>query len=481
MRRLAAILWLFPAFALAQLPFNEALENAVIMSSSAAPAWTPANLGSALVAWYDAGDAASITESGGAVSQWNDKSGHGYHLTQATGGKKPTYSATGFMGKGGIVFNGTSTTMATGLTAVPLGTDTVSVFAMAQMDTQETPRAARLVGFQGNGDGTDTTGPQSASLILLSGAADAITGYRSGFKSATGLSSGGFGVPNPSNFYRIGSVWDGTNHTTYLNGTAQTPVASTGNFASPGRLRIGSDPGESSFWKASLKEIVVLNRAPTSDERTLLDAYLQSSWTRELTVEGDSIAYGIIDTGAAVGYAYIALPNLSPRANLHNVAISGSRLHTNPEDVVYRTSNVDGQIPATGKVAGKRYIFYIAIGANDCEALDNNGQQTAWIAALESYCLARRAAGFDAIAVANILPRSDLSSDHNINRAFVNPMIATMCTNNGFTLVDFAGNPTIGPDGAEENTTYYYPDKVHLNAAGHVVAETIFRAAINGL
>ena len=40
--------------------------------------------------WYDASDSDTITESGGAVSQWDDKSGNGIHLTQGTGSDQPT-------------------------------------------------------------------------------------------------------------------------------------------------------------------------------------------------------------------------------------------------------------------------------------------------------------------------------------------------------------------------------------------------------
>jgi hypothetical protein len=57
--------------------------------ASSVSAWSPLDL-SGLVAWYDASNAASITSSGGAVSQLADLSGNGYHLTQATAGAKPT-------------------------------------------------------------------------------------------------------------------------------------------------------------------------------------------------------------------------------------------------------------------------------------------------------------------------------------------------------------------------------------------------------
>lgn len=57
--------------------------------------WTPASLGSALGLWLDAADASTITLNGSTVSQWNDKSGRGFDLTQPTAANQPTYSATG--------------------------------------------------------------------------------------------------------------------------------------------------------------------------------------------------------------------------------------------------------------------------------------------------------------------------------------------------------------------------------------------------
>lgn len=51
--------------------------------------WTPASLPS-LAGWWDASDTATITASGGATSQWNDKSGNARHFTQGTGSAQPT-------------------------------------------------------------------------------------------------------------------------------------------------------------------------------------------------------------------------------------------------------------------------------------------------------------------------------------------------------------------------------------------------------
>lgn len=49
--------------------------------------------------WLDASDTATITQSGGAVSQWTDKSANAYTFTQATAAYKPTTAANTQNGK----------------------------------------------------------------------------------------------------------------------------------------------------------------------------------------------------------------------------------------------------------------------------------------------------------------------------------------------------------------------------------------------
>jgi hypothetical protein len=73
--------------------------------------WTPALISTAL--WLDAADASTITESGGAVSQWNDKSGNGRNARQATAGNRPTYTSAVLNGKNVVSFNGSTQWFAT--------------------------------------------------------------------------------------------------------------------------------------------------------------------------------------------------------------------------------------------------------------------------------------------------------------------------------------------------------------------------------
>ena len=66
--------------------------------------WTPSQITTAL--WLDGADASTITESGGAVSQWDYKSGNARNATQATPANQPTRTLNGLNGKTVLTFNG---------------------------------------------------------------------------------------------------------------------------------------------------------------------------------------------------------------------------------------------------------------------------------------------------------------------------------------------------------------------------------------
>lgn len=57
-------------------------------------------------AWYDASDTSTITQSGGAVSQWNDKSGNGRNVTQSTAAAQPGTGAITQNGLNVLTFDG---------------------------------------------------------------------------------------------------------------------------------------------------------------------------------------------------------------------------------------------------------------------------------------------------------------------------------------------------------------------------------------
>jgi hypothetical protein len=76
--------------------------------------WTPSLISTAL--WLDANDSSTITESGGAITTWADKSGNGRN---ATADGNPTYSATGMStSKPAVQLDGTGDAFVSSITGI---------------------------------------------------------------------------------------------------------------------------------------------------------------------------------------------------------------------------------------------------------------------------------------------------------------------------------------------------------------------------
>jgi len=74
--------------------------------------WNPGMIQAAL--WLDAADASTITKSGGAVSQWNDKSGGAYNFAQSSSTLRPLYASETLGGKNVVTFDGIDDNMNAG-------------------------------------------------------------------------------------------------------------------------------------------------------------------------------------------------------------------------------------------------------------------------------------------------------------------------------------------------------------------------------
>jgi hypothetical protein len=74
-----------------------------IWPAVAGPLWTPANITTEL--WLDAADTPTVKVSAGAVYEWEDKSGNGFHAVQNTTSLRPLLSANSVNGLDSITFN----------------------------------------------------------------------------------------------------------------------------------------------------------------------------------------------------------------------------------------------------------------------------------------------------------------------------------------------------------------------------------------
>ena len=94
--------------------------------------WTPDKITTAL--WLDAADSSTITESGGAVSQWADKSGNGRDATQATGSAQPALTSDAINSLDALTFDGSNDRL--DISNPPInGTTPRSIFAVVRPHT----------------------------------------------------------------------------------------------------------------------------------------------------------------------------------------------------------------------------------------------------------------------------------------------------------------------------------------------------------
>lgn len=114
--------------------------------------WTPSEISTSV--WLDADDAATITDSGGAVSQWDDKSGGGFHFTQGTASKQPTTGSSTIGGKNAINFAGLLDWM--GASAQPWGASVSDGFIIMLHKTSD----PLVSGCEFNMGGTSTQSEQ---------------------------------------------------------------------------------------------------------------------------------------------------------------------------------------------------------------------------------------------------------------------------------------------------------------------------------
>ncbi len=223
-----------------------------------------------LVAFHDSTDSSSITETGSLVSQWNDKSGNGNHLT-ATGSERPTLVASGINGAQSIEFNGTSNEM-TWSSALISGTHTIIIVFESEIESSEgtligqfaAGQAGRLLYVTNQDDGGLTSAGQFNAFV--NGVTDGAGG--SGLLDSFSISatktifssvSSGLGNSEGFKIYKDGVEQDsGTLNSIYTGGNTT----------------IGNAPGITFFFDGQISKIAIWDVALTDAERTDAENFL---------------------------------------------------------------------------------------------------------------------------------------------------------------------------------------------------------------
>lgn len=238
------------------------LTSVAAMGSGGGGAFTPLSLGSKLMAYYDT-KLSTITGTTH-VSQINDLSGNGYHLTDSGfSGSGPALNATGFgASKPSIDVSGaTARLIASGAS---LGGTSFWCATIATVDTSGSGDAA-LAGISDSG--------QSGDLLCFyqSGTSTNIYTFR-----RSGLDSGPLSVTNVTRF-RAYTRFNGTDNVLTIDGSSASAVANTAAFDATVSLSMGALPDNSLQWKGKVGVLLFGKGVLTGGEESSLDTWL-AAW-----------------------------------------------------------------------------------------------------------------------------------------------------------------------------------------------------------
>lgn len=218
--------------------------------------------GDSLSLWLDAADPSTILESGGLVSQWNDKSGNGNNVTQGTGANKPTTGVTTQNGKNVLDFDGNdSLDMPSALFSISNAANTIFVVGKRNVDS-----GSQVLMIFEEGSGNFRAG------IFYDSAAGTVTA-RNDTGAGTNISSSGI----TTDFAIMHSTFDGVaGQTVSMNGVTNS---NAGGSAESG-IDIGTiGSGSASLpLTGSIAEIIIYNRELSAFEILLVEQYLSNKW-----------------------------------------------------------------------------------------------------------------------------------------------------------------------------------------------------------
>lgn len=228
--------------------------------------WSPLSI-SGLAVWLDASDAATITSSSGAISQWNDKSGNANHFVQATGAAKPTTGINSTNGLNVVTFDGGDLmTCSASSAAVSADWTLFSVFYPDAVSATEGQIVTSHNGQQVY---------QFRHTTSMESFAFSTTGQGGGTQTATKT-----GVTATT--WRMGCARNVSASTlsSFLDGVEGTPATYAFACTSSGTttLTLGAYTGGSNYFSGRQAEFLQYNSALSVSNRQAVEVYLRNKW-----------------------------------------------------------------------------------------------------------------------------------------------------------------------------------------------------------
>lgn len=434
---------------------NPSGQNATLLGSSGVTAGYRGFTSTSVFLWLDPASALNDTTTvAGKYKTMYDRSGNARHYTNTDNTKLPTVANIGGIPCGH--YSGNLHLRGPGF-PTPAAAE---CFVQIKKDTD----AGGLQSLHRTGSGTNGTGfyPTGDRRILDEFAS---TTRKDTNGSPAGLN---YAVPHVYNVTSKANSW-----TVRINNVQHytTATNTVGFHASSGVLGGGADASAANAidyaFTGNIGEYVIFGRECTQEERDSVQAWWTTKYGQTyphtlVLCDGDSITAGTLIAGTGLTYPQSLQAILGGGYVVVNQGLDGDTI-ANMQTV--GAAQVDPFLTTYAALPNKYLVGWA--GTNDNAYGQLNGAQiyAKWI----TYATDRFAAGWGKVFAVDMLPRSAILSGtdqttFNNNRATFNGLIQV---SHAFVtdLVDIASDPTMGPNGAELNTTNYV-DRVHPTNLG---------------
>ena len=247
------------------IPFSASAQESSFFSPTMIPS---------LALWFDASDPATITQSGGTVSEWRDKSSNAYSVIQGTVGNRPTYATNLLNGLPGVQLSATTYLYQVGSSMPNFSSSPATTVYMVTKNGSSITNwnIINTMWFTGISGGT-----QRYHFSFGFGVTNGITLYANGAAVANPSS---YVVPLNSNAI-MGFSSSATSNFIFYNGS-NTAYASSGALPSANNTTwfIFGDARTSTptVTDENIYEYVGFNTELTRAQQQLVEGYLATKW-----------------------------------------------------------------------------------------------------------------------------------------------------------------------------------------------------------
>lgn len=268
----------------------------------------------------------TLATNNNAVEQWNDRSGNAKNAIQTTTANKPVYKTNGLNGLATLVFNGTTS----GIASQNLTTSSnPSFFVVAKYLDWGTTTNGNPGLLQGSPSGNGYSAATANKIVgMWTNRTSQMIWGRGRQSNATARDIPQTTALNLNQFYVISQIFSGTNIQQYVNGAAAGNVSYDGTLGTWADLRIGGQAAEA--LNGEMAEVIMFNTPINFAQRIIIENYLAAKYG--LTLSGSDVYTQ--DNPANGNYDYdVAGIGRSDANNIHNDATGSIVRILNPSNL----------------------------------------------------------------------------------------------------------------------------------------------------